>query len=57
MIFSCVVPFESKEKKNPDLSLPPWICRDICRMGGRRTEGTGNGEVGDGDECPVLYKL
>jgi hypothetical protein len=26
MIFSCVVPFESKEKKIPDLSLPPCIC-------------------------------
>jgi hypothetical protein len=23
MIFSCVVPFKRKKKKNPDLSLPP----------------------------------
>jgi hypothetical protein len=27
MILSCVVPFERKKKKIPDLSLPPCIAR------------------------------
>ncbi len=26
MVFSCVVPFRRKKKKNPDLSLPPCRC-------------------------------
>jgi hypothetical protein len=29
MIFSCVVPFERKKKKIPDLSLPPCIYQNL----------------------------
>jgi hypothetical protein len=44
MIFSCIVPFESKEKKIPDLSLPPCILK--------RREMVGKGEQGHISSSP-----
>jgi hypothetical protein len=45
MIFSCAVSFESKKKKNPDLSLPP--CTIYLKLGskGDNGEGLSHGET------------